>query len=261
MTNPPEPPAPITEDASSPIPAARGRTAPALAPPRQRWRLRVAQPAATEAERRTEGGGRGWAGILADSGLPFAVESGGRIRVAQAAPLPLGVAGEREVVDVYLADRRTIVEVRDAVAGVLPRGWLLVDLHDVWVGAPAAPAAVVAGVYRALLAGPPRWAVEGAALALLAAEALPRERRKEKRTIAYDLRPLLLDLRVRSSGGEGITLAVCLRHAPDAVGRPEEALAALGEPPAAPFAVPLVVHSLVRERLIMADDPDAPPAR
>lgn len=232
---------------------------PPLAPPRQRWRLRIAQPAATEADRRTEGGGRGWAGILAGCGLPFAVEGSGRVRVMPAAPLPLGVAGEREVVDVYLAERRTIVDVRTAITGALPAGWRLVEVHDVWTGAPAAPAAVVAADYRVLVAGPPRWALEGAALTLLGAEALPRERRKEKRTIAYDLRPLLVDLRVRASGSEGVILALRLRHAPDAVGRPEEVLAALGEPPAGPLPAPLVIGSLVRERLVMADDPDAPP--
>jgi hypothetical protein len=95
----------------------------------------------------------------------------------------------------------------------------------------------------------------------MAASSLPRERRREKRTTAYDLRPLLLRLEVRGAGGEGVVLAMRLRHAPDAVGRPEEVLAALGEPPAAPLADPLVVRSVVRERLVMADDPDASPAR
>ena len=111
-------------------------------------------------------------------------------------------------------------------------------LHDVWVGPPSAPAAVLAADYRVLLAGPPRWAVEGAVLALLAAAALPRERRREKKTAAYDLRPLILGLEVRASDESGVTLAMRLRHAADAVGRPEEVVAALGEPPAAPRQLP-----------------------
>ena len=77
------------------------------------------------------------------------------------------------------------------------------DLHDVWVGAPSAPAAVVAADYRVLLAGPPRWVVEGAVLALLGAATLPRERRREKKTTAYDLRPLILGLEVRASDAAG----------------------------------------------------------
>ena len=180
--------------------------------------------------------------------------------MAPAAPLPVGVAGEREVVDLYLAERLPASAVRAAVTAVLPTGASLVDLHDVWVGAPSAPAAVVAADYRVLLAGPPRWAVEGAVGALLGAVTLPRERRREKKTTAYDLRPLILGLEVRASDGSGVTLAMRLRHAPDAVGRPEEVVAALGEPPASLGEAP-TVWSIVRERVVMADDPDGPPAR
>ncbi len=258
MTNPSGPAAPLDAAPSTAASATPGRPGSPVAAPRQRWRLYVAQPPATEADRRSEGGSLGWARILAGSGLPFALEGAGRPRVAPAAPLPLGIAGEREVVDVYLADRRTVVEVRAAVCGALPSGWQLVDLHDVWVGAPAAPAAVAAADYRVLVVGAARWALEGAVLALLAADTLPRERRREKRTVAYDLRPLLLDLGVRTSGGNGVTLGIRLRHAPDAVGRPEEVIAALGEPPAPPFEAPLVVRSMARERLVMAGDTDAP---
>ena len=50
-----------------------------------------------------------------------------------------------------------------------------------------------------------------------------------------------------------------LRHGPDAVGRPEEVVAALGEPPAPPLESPPGIVEIVRERLVMADDPDAPP--
>jgi len=180
--------------------------------------------------------------------------------VAPAAPLPPGVAGEREVVDLYLAERLPAPAVRAAVAAALPAGASLVDLQDVWVGAPSTPSSVVAADYRVLLGGPPRWAVEGAVLALLGAASLPRERRREKKTTAYDLRPLILGLEVRASDGRGLTLAMRLRHAPDAVGRPEEVVAALGEPPASLGETP-TVRSIVRERIVMADDPDAPSGR
>ena len=241
-------------------------------PPRQRWRLYVAQPAADVPDRGALPGGRSWAAILGSTALPLAGE-GSRVRVAPAAPLPLGIAGEREVVDAYLVERRTIAEVRAAVVDALPPGWRLVDLHDVWVGAPAAPAAVVAADYRLVVAGAARWVLEGAALALLEAGSLPRERRREKRTTAYDLRPLLLDVRVIGGSADGVDLTMRLRHAPDAVGRPEEVVAALedltasargtspagiiGTPPAP--AGPLVVRSVARERLVMAGDPGAPP--
>jgi radical SAM-linked protein len=177
--------------------------------------------------------------------------------VSLAAPLPLGFAGEREIVDLYLSERQPMGLVREAVSRALPTGMSLVDLHDVWVGAPAAPAAVLAADYRVVVAGVARWALEGAVIALLGATSLPRERRREKKTTRYDLRPLVLRLAVRGSSAEGVVLAMRLRHAPDAVGRPDEVIAALGEPPAPPLPDSVELRSPVRERLVMADDPDA----
>jgi radical SAM-linked protein len=201
---------------------------------------------------------RSWPALLGRAGLPIAGEGAGRGRVTAACQLPIGIAGEREVVDLYLVERVPAATVRAAVTHALPSGMSLVDLHDVWVGAPSAPAAVVASDYRVRLAGPARWMIEGAVLALLAATTLPRERRREKKTTAYDLRPLILGLEVRASDGSGVTLAMRLRHAPEAVGRPEEVVAALGEPPAPELPVALAVRSIVRERVVMADDPDGP---
>lgn len=237
------------------------RTPSPTAPARQRWRLFVAVPASARADGALgPAAARSWPALLSSSGLPIAGEGAGRARVVPAAPLPLGVAGQREVVDLYLAERLPATTVRTAVAAALPAGLSLVDLHDVWVGGPSAPAAVVAADYRVLLAGQPRWLLEGAVLALLGAAALPRERRREKKTTKYDLRPLILGLEVRGSDGGGVTLAMRLRHTPDAAGRPEEVVAALGEPPASLGEAP-TLRSIVRERIVMADDPDAPPIR
>ncbi|HYN49187.1 MAG TPA: DUF2344 domain-containing protein, partial [Candidatus Nanopelagicales bacterium] len=160
------------QDASADFPAPRGIATP-TAPARQRWRLVVALPAPSGADRAAEPAvGRSWAALLSSSGLVVAGEGAGRGRVTPAAPLPLGVASEGEVVDLFLAERLPAWAVRAAVAAVLPAGASLVDLYDIWVGAPSAPASVVAADYRVLLAGPPRRAIEGAVLALLGAAAL-----------------------------------------------------------------------------------------
>lgn len=246
----------------SPDVGAPARAAAPPAPPRQRWRLFLAVPAPAGSSGLVDSGvARGWPAVLASAGLPIAGEGAGRARAVPAAQLPVGVAGEQEVVDIYLVERLPAAVVRTAVEAALPAGFALVSLQDVWVGAPSAPAAVVAADYRVLLAGPPRWAVDSAVLALLGAATLPRERRREKKATTYDLRPLILGLGVRGSDGSGVTLAMRLRHLPDAVGRPDEVVAALGEPPAPPFAIPPAVWSVVRERLVLADDADAPAAR
>jgi hypothetical protein len=164
------------------------------------------------------------------------------------------MAGEREVVDVILAERLPTASVREAVRAALAPDWTLVALHDVWLGAPAAPAAVVAADYRVLVTGPSRPVLESAVSELLAAAALHRERRREKKATKYDLRPLILGLAVRDCGPGGLMLEMRLRHGPDAVGRPEEVVAALGEPPAPPLDARLAVSTIVRERLILADE-------
>jgi hypothetical protein len=175
-----------------------------------------------------------------------------------AAPLPLGIAGEREVVDVFLATRVPGAAVRDALGAALPDGWSLVDLHDVWVGAAAAPATVVAADYRVVVVGAPAAAVGDAARALLAAPALARPGRRDRQAAGYDLRPLLGALEVRGADAADVTIAMRLRHGPAGVGRPEEVVAALGEPPASPLPGALRVVSITRERLVLAGDAGGP---
>jgi hypothetical protein len=66
--------------------------------------------------------------------------------------------------------------------------------------------------------------------ALLASASLPRERRREQKTVRYDLRPLVLDLWLDAAGappGE-VALGMRLRADPRGQGRPDEVAAALG---------------------------------
>jgi hypothetical protein len=105
-------------------------------------------------------------------------------------------------------------------------------------------------------------AVRVAAEALCAAATLPRERRKGEAMIAYDLRPFVQAIEVaevdavpgRDLAIVGPILRMTLRHDPEkGIGRPEEVLAALEER----VGFPLEVHSLVRERLVLAALPVA----
>lgn len=178
-----------------------------------------------------------------------------------AAGLPLGVAGEREVVDIFLAERLPVAVVRARLAAALPADVTLVDLHDVWVGALAAPAAVRAADYRVEARGAPEAAIRAAIDRLLGARSLPRERRREKRTTAYDLRPLIDRLDVAhwdddAVGGPAGVVTMRLRHLPEAVGRPEEVMAALAEE----LGGRLEPGRIVRERLVL-DDAGGPSGR
>jgi radical SAM-linked protein len=206
-------------------------------------------------------GAGAWASLLERGGLPLA-GGPGRGRVVPAAQLPLGIAGEREIVDVILAAHLPAAEVRERVRAGLPPRVELVDLHDVWIGAPSASAALVAADYRVEVAGAPVFELRVAAEALWTASTLPRERRREKKTQAFDLRPLVISLSVAAvrppaGAGEDAPTAVVrtrLRHRPDAVGRPEDLVAALAESPAPPLGAELRVLRIVRERLLTTED-------
>ena len=231
------------------------RSAPAAgepsAPPRQRWRLILARSA--DAARI---GGReladAWEESVAATGLPLHLPPGrARARVAFGAPLPLGIAAEREPADVFLTERIPVWRIRDALSVGLPDGWRLVEVFDVWVGGPPLAGRVVAADYRIEIdGGGDPGAVEAAAHEMLEASHLPRLRQKGDTTVPYDLRQLLADIVVDRAAPRPCIRVRTRIHPELGTGRPEEVVAALGEM----LGHPLEVAAVVRERLILADD-------
>lgn len=223
--------------------------------PRQRWRLVLARsPEVAGASQRevTET----WEAALLGSGLPIARTDGaaGRPRIAFAAPLPIGVAAEAERLDVVLTERWPIWQVRAALEPVVPTGWHLMDLLDVWLGGPPLPGQVVGFAYRITLGAGvvTAPAVEAACAALLAADRVERERTKGTGTVRYDLRPLVADVAVLDPGPPILVRARTRSHPERGTGRPEEVIAAL----TVSIGSPLEIASIVRERLYLADEVD-----
>ena len=139
---------------------------------------------------------------------------------------------------------------REALAGRLPPGWHVVDVHDVWLAGPPLAGRVAAADYRVALAGNPSVdRLRRAADELLAAPRIPRLRAKGSDNVEYDLRPLLLDVGVEAGAPPSVTTRTRF-HAVLGTGRPEEVVAALAER----VGQPLEVSAIVRERLILAED-------
>ena len=94
--------------------------------------------------------------------------------------------------------------------------------------------------------------LKAAAAELLAATELSRERQKGGSPVRYDLRPLLVDVGVVDDGPPVVLRARTRFHPVLGTGRPEEVVAALGDA----VGSTLRVASIVRERLILADEQD-----
>lgn len=201
-----------------------------------------------------------WEEALGRSKLPIAETAAGRLRFSLAAPLPASSAGEAELAELWLTARLPVWRLREALIPPLPAGHRITDLEDVWMGAPALTGRIAAADYRVTLAdNPDEREVAAACQRLLDAESLPRSRAKGGAVKPYDLRPLLIWIRI----GGGDTGDVIDGRAKDVVvrvrtrihpelgsGRPEEVLAALADE----LGVPLQPAATVRERLVLADE-------
>jgi hypothetical protein len=227
-----------------------GGESPAL--PRQRWRLVLARsPDAPELAGRQLADA--WDQAIEASGLPLHRGAGqGRTHVAWGAPLPLRMAAEAEPAEIVLREIVPVWRVRDALTDRLPAGWSLVDVHDVWLGAPALAGRVTGAVYRVTLDGDPDpGAVAAAAAGLIEARELTRTRVRGGAPVAFDLRPLLAEIGIVRPGPP-IVLRVQTRIHPErGSGRPEEVVAALADR----LGSAVAAASIVRERLIVADEP------
>jgi radical SAM-linked protein len=218
---------------------------------RQRWRLVVARTADASDEAQREVVDR-WVSAIESAGLPVAWTEGARSRprIAFGAPLPIGMAANGELIDVVLCERWPAWRVREAIAGHMPAGWRLVELHDVWLAGPPLAGRVAAADYEVVLSGDlPVEPLRQAAGDLLVASELPRRRSRGDASVEYDLRPLLIDVTVER--GPPTQVLTRTRFHPElGTGRPEEVVAALAER----AGMALEIASVVRDRLILVED-------
>jgi radical SAM-linked protein len=224
-------------------------SAPAAAiEPKQRWRVTFArdQPPRDEVPTGREYIGR-WESAVVTAGLPAVLAASGRPRIALGAPLPSGCSADGELLEFWLTEIRPAWVVREGLQPVLPAGHRLIDLENVWVGAPALAGRVAAADYEVTVGSElPEAALAAAAAGLLATDRLSRDRVKGGETRTYNLRPLIVGLHA-----SGQTLRMRTRIHPElGTGRPDEVVAALGHM----AGVTLTVERIVRRRLVLADE-------
>lgn len=171
---------------------------------------------------------RVWERALRRAGVPLFHSKGynPRPKISVAAPLAVGVTGQREVLDVVLDRPLAPLDFATAVKRQLPAGLSLLEVEEVYSTLPSLQTQVRSADYEATVEGTAETAnIEDRLTALLDSESLPRKRRNKE----YDLRPLVEDLWLEEEEEEGqYTLGMRLRTGEGGTGRPDEVLAELG---------------------------------
>ncbi len=164
-----------------------------------------------------------------------------RIQIAN--PLPLGIVGELELIDIWLVDEENPVEIVRRLNSALPEGMRVTQVEPVDENGPSLPKQIDASEYRVDLLNSVETAdkLQEMSEKMLAKDALPRVRNRK----AYDLRPLIQDLTVQENGAGNADIFLKMPSNSSQTGRPEEVMAELG--------IPLENFRVTRTKLIFAE--------
>ena len=193
--------------------------------------------------------GRMWERLLRRAGLPIAYTQGyhPHPRMQFAAALPVGYSSECEMVDLYLGGDVGEQDLLDRVVGQCPRGLSALGVENVPLKAKLPQSMMREAHYRVVVQadGEPDT-IQNAIETLLARETILRQRRgKQNRSVEYDLRALVYDIRLSESAGPRHTLEMTVKCGSHGAGRPEEIIAEL--------ELPVSGYTIHRERLVWGD--------
>ncbi len=169
-----------------------------------------------------------WERAARRAGLPLAYSHGfhPQAKIHFASALPLGFSSRAEVVDLRLQQDVDLAELPQRLQQAMPPGIGILAVQQVDDAEPALQMQVRSAEYQVSLLEPVDPSdLEPKIRRLMEAASLPRTRRSKP----YDLRPLLEDLKLDTSGpGSSPMLLMRLSSREAATGRPEEVLDELG---------------------------------
>lgn len=204
-------------------------------PPRQRVRIHYAKGEAVKFISHHDEF-RLWERALRRSGLPLLYKQGfnPQPHMQFAAPLGVGITGVREPLDIILSPPQPLDDVATRLRAKLPPGVTLVDVGELPDKTTALQNLIIGADYAIVLYAEP-GEIDGADLQaridrLLTTDEIWRVRERKGKPYAYNLRPLVIELRY--TGYDAVTeehhifLRVQMRSG--ATGRPDEVVDALG---------------------------------
>lgn len=182
-----------------------------------------------------------WERAFRRAQLPLAYSQGfhPQPRINQACPLPLGFTSTAELLDVWLTDDLPLEQVREAVEKAIPDGLRIQSVEAVDLHAPALQTQVDTADYIITNHQPVDFLeLKNRISNLLGSPSVMRERRGK----LYDLRALIVAMRIIEPVDDKLKLFLTLTVREGATGRPEEVLLALGLDPFAASVERLHLH-------------------
>jgi radical SAM-linked protein len=170
-----------------------------------------------------------WQRALRRAGMPLAYSEGfnPHPRLSLAAPLPLGVTSEAELMDVQVHKWVSPHFFTSALSEQLPAGIEIRQVYPISLTLPSLQSQVRFAEYQVEVETKEKD-IEAKLASLLALKKLPWQHQRDTGPKSYDLRALIDDLWLISSQPDVSTIGMRLRCDSHGSGRPEQVTAALG---------------------------------
>jgi radical SAM-linked protein len=175
---------------------------------------------------------RTWERTIRRAALPLSYTQGfsPHPRIALAAPLPVGVSGARELIDLWLEEEISTSDVAKRLTAAMPPGLSVSAVEQVSEQLPSMQSCIEAARYE-IQFDRDVLEIDAVAMAideLLARETLEWEEQRGEKKRRYDIRATILDLAARASADGATVLSMHLSLLEGRTGRPAQVLVALG---------------------------------
>jgi radical SAM-linked protein len=173
---------------------------------------------------------RVWHRALRRAGIALAYSEGfnPHPKLSLAAPLPLGVTSEAELMDLYIVQPLSAPSLTARLKPELPSGLDIIQAFVIPLPLPSLQAQIRFAEYVVRVPATSQQSLHEAIVALLALDSLPWQHQRDTGTKCYDLRPLIDDIKVLAIDPGMASIFMRLRHGSEGAGRPEQVVKALG---------------------------------
>jgi len=147
-------------------------------------------------------------------------------KIQQAAPLPLGIEGLAEIVDVWFNEDWIPMDLIENINHALPMGLKVKSFINVELSEPSLQNKVYASIYSILQINyPSRNYLEENIRKVLSSQELMVERNRRRINLRERINDIML---VQADDEEAVEIKMNLKQLPGLTGRPEDVLAAIG---------------------------------